>query len=278
MLSTAKRLVKKLPGVEAKVQARRLGRPRFERWMDEYIAGHAMTNGAAANGDATLAKLLSDGAVFLPGYFPTEQIKPVHDAFLPMLERVRNGDTPSEWATVDYGEDGIYRLRDPVAYIPESRALFEDEYLRGLVSAYMSGRDAPPALYVDYKPDLKHDYTATLHMDDFKSQVKIFVFLSDIGPGNAPLVYWLKSQRDAPWRREFDYRFWEGTELGTHGFVPITYLRRAREAGGESAPQEVEFCGPAGSVVVGDVRGIHRASVLREGYRLELVAKFIYAS
>jgi hypothetical protein len=31
-------------------------------------------------------------------------------------------------------------------------------------------------------------------------------------------------------------------------------------------------------VVLGDVRGIHRASVLREGYRLELVAKFIYAN
>jgi hypothetical protein len=260
--------------VESKLQARRLSRPVFERWMDDYIATRPTSNGAvAAGGDPRLATFLSDGALFLPDYFPPERIKPIHDAFLPLLEQVRGGKAPPEWKINDYGEDGIYRLQDPATHVPECTVLVEDEYLRGLAKAYLGGKAAEPSLYVDYKPEPVHDHTSTLHMDTFRSQVKIFIFLSDIGPANAPLVYWVKSQRDAPWRREFDYSFWEGSERGSHGHVPITFLRRARDQGGEPAPSEVHFTGRAGSVVLADTRGIHRASVLREGYRLELVVK-----
>src|SRR5579859_1403361 len=271
--ASVKGVIRRIPGVDSALTARRTSRATFDRWMDEYVARHAISSPVPDGGDPTLASLLSEGAVFLPGYFPSEKVRAVHDRLLPMLEQVRQGTAPAEWDTVDYREDGIYRLRNPAAYAPDCRELLEDEYLLGLASAYLIGWTAEPAAYVDYKPDLVHDHTTVLHMDTFRSQVKIFVFLSDIGPANAPLVYWAGSHRDGLWRRNFDYAFWQGSEAGEHGHVPVTFVRKLRARGGPEAVEEKQFCGPAGSVVLADTRGIHRASNLRDGYRLELVVK-----
>jgi hypothetical protein len=247
---------------------------RFRRQMDRYFETHCTVLPPNTD-EPNLRALIENGFVLLRGYHDRELVRRVHDATLPLLERVKNGDVPAEWRTINYSEDGIYRLRDVGQHIPEAAPILNDAYLRSLVDGYFKhGPVRAKSDYVDYKPDVKHDYTSVLHMDSFQSQVKIFTLLSDVTERTAPMVYWSKSHRDGEWRRRFDYLYWLGDPVGTHGHVPVTPLREMRDRGGPGAPQEHVITGPAGTVLIADTRGIHRASCLVEGYRLEIVQKF----
>lgn len=225
--------------------------------------------------DPNLASLLENGFVLLPGYYPESKIKPLHDAAREMLERVRAGQAPQSWRTLDYGEDGIYRLLDCGTHLTNAKAILEDTYIRKLVDAYLNGTPVRAyAEYIDYKPDLRHDHTSVLHMDSWRAQPKVFTLLSDVGPYNAPMVYWAKTHRDAEWRRRFDYAFWSEDSFGINGIYAAGQLRALRAADPDEGPREVTITAPAGSVLIADTRGVHRASCLIEGYRLEIVQKF----
>lgn len=247
---------------------------RFDRVMRHYFTDHCSVV-RPNSADPNLQKLVENGFVVLPAYHPAALIKPVHDRAFEMLEKIRLKQHPAEWRTLDYGEDGIYRLRDIAHHIPEATPILEDKYLRSLIAAYFGPKPFKERSdYVDYKPDQVHDYTSILHMDSPFSQLKIFTLLSDVGPKNAPMVYWGKSQLNKSWRRRFDYLFWVGDDAGSAGMVPPHILRNLRAAGGPDALSEVPITGPAGTVLIADTRGIHRASNLIEGYRLEFVQKF----
>jgi hypothetical protein len=247
---------------------------QFRRHMDTYFRTHC-TKVPPQTTDPNLLALVRDGFVLLPGYHDRALVQSIHDKALSMLERIRTDDAPSEWRTIDYREDGIYRLRDVELNFPESRPIIQDAYLRSLLSGYLGNKPVrAKSDYIDYKPDLRHDHTSVLHMDSYESQLKIFTLLSDTNEKNAPMVYWAKTHRDGEWRRRFDHLYWLGDPVGIHGHVPITPLRELRAKGGPDAPQECMLTGPAGTVYIADTRGFHRASCLVEGYRLEIVQKF----
>jgi hypothetical protein len=244
--------------------------------MDRYFATHSTVSPPAkAVSDDKLRSLIDNGFVLLPNYFSESLIRRIHDLAMPMVEAVRLNVAPTEWRTIRYAEDGIYRLHDCGTHIPEAQVILNDAYLQDLGLSYLNGaRLNAKSNYIDYKPDLKHDYTSVLHIDNYRSQVKIFTLLSNVTFKTAPMVYWSKSHRDSPWRRRFDHAFWLGDAVGTTGQFPPFVLREQRDAIGADGPQEVAMIAPAGSVIIADTRGVHRASCLIEGYRLEIVQKF----
>jgi phytanoyl-CoA dioxygenase PhyH len=247
---------------------------RFDRLMSKYFSDHCTTVPPTSD-DPNFRNLVQNGFVVLPDYHAASVIKPVHDCALDMMERIKRGRSPADWRTYDYSEDGIYRLLDADRHVPGIAPILKDRYVLSLVEAYYRPKAFGEKLnYFDYKPDLVHDYTSMLHMDSPFSQLKIFTLLCDVGPHNAPLAFWAKSHLNAAWRRRFDYMYWTGDEVGISGIVPANIMRQLRAAGGDQAPEEVVVTGPAGTVVIADTRGIHRASNLVKGYRLELVQKF----
>jgi len=277
MLNALKSIARPIYGPLAQTELGRKiakGPWRFDRAMRRYFADHC-TVVSPALVDPNLRKLVDNGFVILPAYHPAALIRSVHDQTFAMMEKIRRREQPPQWRILDYSEDGIYRLRDVADHIPEAAPILDDPYLRSLVSAYFGPKPFKPRSdYVDYKPEQVHDYTSVLHMDSPFSQLKIFTLLSDVGPRNAPMVYWAKSHLNKPWRRRFDYLFWLEDDVGQAGHVPPHILRNLRAQGGPDAMSEVPITGPAGTVLIADTRGIHRASNLIEGYRLEFVQKF----
>jgi hypothetical protein len=249
----------------------RASRWYFDRVLDRYMAVHAM-RALANTDDINLSTLLTDGIVVLPEYHARESVQGLHDALLPCVERVRRGEADPCWQTLVYVEDGIYRLKAVETVVPEANVILDDPYLNSLASQYLGGVMRAASNYTDYKPDLVHDHTTQLHMDSWQSQVKIFTLLCDVDDACAPMAYWKGSHRDAAWRRRFDHAFWLADEVGTSGIFPAGVLRRiARE---EGSICETILTGKAGTVIVADTRGAHRASNLRDRYRLEIVQKF----
>jgi hypothetical protein len=243
----------------------------FDRVLDSYVASHPMRAPGAVT-DPNLRAFLTDGVVVLPELHDAALVRDVHDRVRTALERVRQGNPDPSWRTLVYREDGVYRLEDIGSFVPEIRTILDHPYPRSLAHAYLGGQIRTESNYVDYKPDLVHDHTTQLHMDSWQSQVKVFTLLCDVDDARAPLVYWKGTHRDGAWRRRFDHLFWTGDDVGSAGMFPAHVLRR--EAKVNPAIREAIMTAKAGTAIVADTRGVHRASDLRRDYRIELVQKF----
>jgi hypothetical protein len=251
----------------------RHSRPAFARVRKRYFAKHPIYQ-KPNGGDPVLKELLKSGVVVLPGYFDASLIKEIHDEALGAAEKARNGTQPATWSTLSYAADGIYRLRNIEEIIPKAKLIVDDERLVRLANDYLGLPIRARGNYLDYKPDFgKHDDTTTCHMDSWMSQIKIFTLLNDIDALSAPLVYWKRSHLDLPWRRELDYQHFSESYFGSAGICP-PHVLRDKSAGENSELEEVTVTGPAGTVVLADTRGFHRASNVFAGYRLEIVQKF----
>jgi hypothetical protein len=277
MLSTAKDVLRPVyydTGAAKLVQRWRRRPAAFERERAAYMQHHV----TAANdkpSDPHLAALVENGFVLIPALHDRALVQTLHDRIYDLAERVRTGRHDKEWKTLTYQEDGIYRIRDIEQVVPEARQILNHPLTNGLVRSYLqTAKFRTTGNYVDFKPDLVHDYTTVPHLDSWKSQLKIFTLLADVGEANAPLVYFAKTHRDGEWRREFDYTMWSGDYIGGGGVVPPHVLRDLHNAGGPTAPREAMITAPAGSAIIADTRGVHRASNLRAGYRLQIVQKF----
>jgi hypothetical protein len=251
----------------------RKSRPVFNRQRKRYFANHPIQTNKAPK-DPALAELLANGIVVLPQYFDGARIKAIHDKALAAAKLVREGAAPDDWSTLAYSSDGIYRLRNVSEVIPESQMIVDDQRLLDITHEYLGYPIRGRANYLDYKPDFgKHDDTTMPHMDSWMSQIKIFTLLNDVDPLSAPLVYWKRSHFDREWRREIDYQHFKASYFGSAGLCPPHVLR---EMSGEKTSdfEKITATGSAGTVVIADVRGFHRASNVFAGYRLEVAQKF----
>ena len=263
----------------ARLMSRWRRRPAaFAREQAAYMRAHATAASPLQAGDPYLAKLVADGFVVIPNLHAAEQIAALREQIHDIAERVRRGERNPAWDLLTYEEDGIYRIRGIERIVPEARPLLDHPVPNELARRYLrTGSFRTVGNYVDFKPDLVHDYTTVPHLDSWKSQIKVFTPLADVGEENAPFVYWAGSHRDGEWRRPFDYAMWSGDYIGSGGVVPPHVLRDAAASGNPLAPRETTVTAPAGSVIVADTRGVHRASNLRAGYRLQIVQKFTIA-
>lgn len=221
--------------------------------------------------DPILAALARDGIVVLPRFHSQADVDALHDTLREVAERVKTGDAPGDWDVVAYPSDGIYRVRDIEAIVPQCRALLAGSATAQIVRSYLQG-EPRRTTYVDYKPDVGvHDNTTVPHMDNCWSQVKVFTLLHDVGPDQAPLVYWKRSHRPGRWRLLPDFLNFIGHRFGGGGVCPPDVLVAEEEGG---SIEMVTVTGEAGTVAVMDARGFHRASNLNAGYRLQLVEAY----
>ncbi len=95
------------------------------------------------------------------------------------------------------------------------------------------------------------------HFDlDRLSFLKVFVYLTDVGPGNGPHVYVRGSHRDLPAALRVDRRF--GDEEVERWFPG----------------RQISIEGRRGTVFVADTRGMHKGLALVEGHRLVFQLQF----
>lgn len=243
--------------------------PAFLVQRRRRLATHVMSHPERVD-DPLLAALARDGIVVLEGWHAGSAVAAAVGALDEVVARVWADTAPPEWDTVRYPDDGIYRVRGVSTLVPEAGALLRVPSLIALAGEYLGHAVGNVVDYVDFKPDVGvHDDTTVPHMDGCWPQIKIFTLLSDVGPDNAPLVYWKGSHVPARWRLLPDYLNFAGTYFGSGGVCPPHVLREVEADSGAICKTVVT--GGAGTVVVMDTRGFHRASNLNAGRRLQLV-------
>lgn len=242
---------------------------RFRRELESHLGGVSL-DALRASGDPNVSAFARDGMVVVKGAHAREKALALGADLLEMLDRVRTGEQPKDWDVVAYPSDGIYRIRKIHETHPGCLSLLSHPAVLEIVRAYV-GQTWRYTAYVDYKPDLVHDYTTVPHADTWRRQVKAFTLLADVTEDSAPFVFWAGSHRDGEWRRRFDFLLWSNDYIGSGGVYPPHVLRDLVERG---ELRETQVTGSAGDIIVATTRAPHRASNLRSGYRLQLVEVF----
>ncbi len=215
-----------------------------------------------------LAILQRDGVIAIPGFFDEETTRRMVSEVEPALEQLKAGTFTGKNRTLREERYGVYRMWDIDTICPATRALFDHAGIESLARAYISKDATSYQKMGELRPDPKRVSIADHpHIDDWKMRFKSFLYLTDVGPEQAPFRYFVRSHRDAPWRRTLEARYYrEGSNGGylnerERSFVPQMY-------------EEKIFTGKAGTLILADLRGLHRGTPLVHGKRITLVNYF----
>lgn len=212
--------------------------------------------------------MMRDGFVVLPGFFD----KPTIDAFVrevdPFMKQVQDGTFTGTNKTYRTPEAGMYRLLQLDTICPATKVFFDHHVINAMAEAYVSAGVKSYQRMAELRPHPRAVSNSDHpHIDDWRMRFKAFLYLNDIGKEQAPFTYFRGSHRDAPWRRTVETRYYlEGSDGG--------YLTENERKAALPQYEEVVCTGSAGTLILADLRGLHRGTPLVSGRRLMLVNYF----
>ncbi len=219
--------------------------------------------------------LKRDGVVIIPNFVDRATAAA-------MLERV-----PGDADRFEQSPEGDQALFIPNAHtLPGFEVFFDNAVIKNVVTSYI-GEDAVP-LRRSIEWRRTHGQIITFdrmyHVDTWKYRVKAFLYLHDVGPDDAPMTYVRKSHRGR-WRLPMEARIASGYKVDDRGYAAnedlayigcywpyeVDELRRTR------GMSDVVCTGKAGTLVIFDARGIHRATELKSACRKILISYWVCA-
>jgi hypothetical protein len=220
-----------------------------------------------------LASLRRDGALLIPDFLSSEQVGRMRDA-VPDIDA---------FAVSPEGDRSyFYAEADRIAALAP---FFDNDTVRSFAKAYVS-REAFALRRTIGLKRVKGDHLTFerfYHMDTWKPRLKAFLYLSDVGTDNAPTVY-LRGSHRGYWRRHAEARIWRYYVTDSSGFAGDesrfflgTFLpHQVEQLKRDRGYTELVCTGAAGTLLVFDGRGLHRASPLNSGERLILTSYWIH--
>ncbi len=233
----------------------------------------------SAPDSACFQQLLQDGVVVRENFLPAKTVAAIRDEVQTsgMLEHARSKS---------YHRDGVCIVEQAAQWLPTAQCFYQHPMIRQMAQAYLAQRAMQFRQIVNYKTQVGQSaqpFELFFHFDDWKPRFKAFLYLTDVGEQEAPLVY-LKGSHRGLWR------LWKETELfclyrqSAQGFADnweSLFLgcyfphqaRRLQELWG----WQPQVCtGTAGTVIFFDGRGLHRGNWLQRNQRLLLGSLWKY--
>ena len=153
-----------------------------------------------------------------------------------------------------------------VINIPDVQAILADRSVLALGQAYLGARPVADVssmwwhtAYSD-QPDAEAAQFYHFDMDRIR-WLKIFIYLTEVGPDNGPHCFIAGSQRTGG----------IPPELLSKGYVRLTDEEVSQHF---PAERMMEFNAPAGTIIIEDTRGLHKGKAVRRGDRLMLQLQF----
>jgi hypothetical protein len=217
--------------------------------------------------------LLKDGIAVIPGYLPTETAGAWLDASMPHLEAARAGELPAN--TFTNQPKIICRLAPAEQFLGASSAFFEDPVIHDLMRAVLHANVTSYRHEFDYRYGEAADDEVRMadlyHFDNWHPIYKAFLYLSDVTEDSGPFVYVPGSHLGGPWRAHKEREFDSDGPTGSFGhFLPQEWRALQADYGFERRV----MTGDAGTLILADLRGLHRGTPLRSGSRVLLTNVF----
>ncbi len=170
--------------------------------------------------------------------------------------------------------DGVIRIRPIESFVPSLQEMPSIAGLQKICKEYLGGVVSASQFYLDVKGVLDaSDSSVTLHADSFQRICKVFIALEDITDKTAPFLYFAKSHKPSRWRIIKDLLEFSGANSQYHDFFSmyniISLFKVAEEENGvDIKPERVVL--KAGDAIIADTCGVHGATNIIEGRRLQL--------
>jgi hypothetical protein len=253
----------------------------FLSWMVSRIRPKiALDSAAGVLGDLRasalagyLDRLRADGFIVFERALPAEVCDRLTRFALETPAQVRRmdgeGDSERGSAVFDPARPAAVRYDYSATVLlgnPDVQFLLADRSILALSQEYLG---APPVAdvlnmwwHTNYSPHPDSQAAQFFHFDmDRIKWLKVFVYLSDVGPENGPHSFVKGSHRT--------------------GGIPLSLLLRGYERLSDqdvedNYPREacMEFSAPRGSIIIEDTRGLHKGAHVRGGPRLILQLQF----
>jgi Phytanoyl-CoA dioxygenase (PhyH) len=209
---------------------------------------------------------VSQGVAVLPDYMATSDAAQLLAACEELLDEAQSGARPDE--TFSLYPDVLLRVARADRLVPETAAFFQDPMIESLARA----ATAPRA--ISYRRELevrfgkeKMNQADLFHFDNWRPIIKAFLYLTDVGEENAPFVYLPGSHNLGSWRRRHEVAFDVDGPSGRFGFFFPQEIRTLTQ---EHGWRELVCTGSAGTLILADLRGLHRGTPLLSGRRVLL--------
>lgn len=257
---------------------------RFNDWMSQWIARRRppvelpSTQGVLGDMEparraALVEQLHRDGVVVFPSVLQADAC----DRLMQFTSEMPGNIRPMDGQSADVQRLALYNAERPEAVrydyvqselldLPDVQDLMADPSILALVQDYLGCAPLADVLgmwwhtaFQDHPDSMAAQY---FHFDmDRLKWLKVFIYLTDVGPTNGPHAFVRGSHRS--------------------GAIPADilqrgYVRLSDEEVAANFPAEdiLTFPAPRGSIIVEDTRGLHKGVHVEEGARLILQLQF----
>lgn len=239
-----------------------------------------------------LDELVDNGFTIVKNIFNNNELEKLRSRFIPLAEsgietlrRLRiehNAETSSK--VIEENKDGIkilHNLYDGVSRFrgietiaPEINGIGLNTDIHNICKNYLGGIVSPSNSYLDVKGVVEaSDSSLGLHGDSYTKICKVFIALEDITNENAPFLYFAKSHKQGKWRLFKDLLEFSNINSEYHDYYSmyniLSMFKVSEEDNGvDIKPQRI--CLKAGDAIIADTSGIHGATDLLSGRRVQL--------
>jgi len=231
----------------------------------DYVRGRARptTPQLDARQRKVLEELRRDGFSVVEGYWPRERALGLRDRLEPYIGTescdLSGGAYLRVWDGKDH-DQGVRRIYYVDRLLPELSQLRNDQWVLDIVAAYYRIPFHSGLLMFQHNLQTNHR-TRFFHVDGFAREFKAFVYLDDVDAGNGPFTYLRGSHR----------RYLTRVRKQVMGRPKPGDTSFSEEEVRPLASEEVQLCGQAGTLILTDVRGLHRGSPQYDRSRSVLV-------
>ena len=157
-------------------------------------------------------------------------------------------------------DKGVRRIYHVERLVEELKAVRSDPFVLDVVTSYYGVPFHSGALVFQHNLRTTVN-TRSYHVDAFNKEFKSFIYLDDVDGGNGPFAYIPGTHRDR-------IRLMRKIISGSGDHAPTGF---PAEELGRLVDKEVQISGSAGTLILADVRGLHRGTPQSERSRSVLV-------
>jgi hypothetical protein len=206
-----------------------------------------------AEQDWALAAVRRDGFAVVPGYWERDRALAMKDKVEAFLEPGTDQDYDEGawlrfWDNRSY-DQGVRRLYHIDRVIPELAEFRNDPFVLDIVKAYYRQPFHSGMLIFQHNTQSNAN-TRYFHVDGFSREFKAFLYLEDVDENNGPFTY-IRGTHRSHIRRL--HKQLAGNENGS----PTSFHE---DDVSSLLEKEVKLAAPAGTLILADVRGLHRGS------------------
>ena len=216
-----------------------------------------------------LETITQDGFIVIPDFFTSSQC----DQMLSEVESAYESMKSANHKDYFKHERGHERLGKINLHAKSTELHFyQNEVIWRIAKAYVSKDVLSYRKEADLKLEAGANYQANIaHFDDWRHRFKAFVFLHDVAEENAPMIFYKNSHRNDPWKKKYQMEFEMDGVNGRYGhFFPQEMDSLCHE----HSLEPVLLIAKKGSLFLGDFRGIHQGTILKNGQRILLNCTF----